>query len=378
MKNEELGMKVAYLIGSLNRGGAETLLLDVFRNVGKASYKMIGIHRKGGAYQDDFYAAGPKMIHCAPKRFGFMRYLWRLRKILLRENVTIVHAQQSIDCVYARMATIRTGIRVVETFHGYDFVANRYLKFIHSLSIRWADAVCFVSKSQRDYYVKEYRIKHVEKLHVVYNGIDFSKFDKVYPAPDFLANKSNRVRLAMVGNFVHVRSQNVIVNALHKLTEESGMRNVESVKWDFYFVGRRHEKEPWRYDDCVRYCAEHGLTDCVHFVGGRGDVPAILQHIDGFVYSTAHDTFGIAVVEALANGLPVVVNDWEVMKEITHNGEWATLFRTGDVADCAEAMRKLIENIEEAKQRAQEIAPKIREAYSIEAHIRRLSEVYKS
>ena len=72
------------------------MLLDVFRNADKAPFEMIGIHRKGGAYQEEFYAAGPKMILCAPKRMGVLRYLWRLRKLLLREGVTIVHAQQSI------------------------------------------------------------------------------------------------------------------------------------------------------------------------------------------------------------------------------------------------------------------------------------------
>ena len=160
-------IKVAYLLGSLNRGGTETLLLDVFRNADKASYEMIGIHRKGGAYQEDFYAAGPMMVKCAPRRFGWIRYLVQLRQLLKQENVTIVHAQQSIDCVYARLATIGTDIRVVETFHGFDFHAGRFNKWINWLSIRMADAVCFVSKTQRDYYIQAYRIKRTEKLHVV-------------------------------------------------------------------------------------------------------------------------------------------------------------------------------------------------------------------
>ena len=356
-------IKVAYLLGSLNRGGTETLLLDVFRNADKASYEMIGIHRKGGAYQEDFYAAGPMMVKCAPRRFGWIRYLVQLRQLLKQENVTIVHAQQSIDCVYARLATIGTDIRVVETFHGFDFHAGRFNKWINWLSIRMADAVCFVSKTQRDYYIQAYRIKRTEKLHVVYNGIDFSKFDKEYPEPDFLENRMS-VRLAMVGNFVHTRDQMVVVKALEKVDS-----------FDFYFVGRRDEKEPWRFDECVKYCEEHGIMN-VHFVGGRGDVPAILQHMDAFVYATAHDTFGIAVVEALANGLPVIVNDWGVMREVTRDGEWAMLYKTGDSVDCAETIRNLIEHIEEEKKRAQKIAQEVRNAYSIKTHLQRLAEVY--
>lgn len=372
-------MKVAYLFGSLNRGGTETLVLDVFRNAKKASFEMIGIHRKGGAYQDDFYSAGPKMVKCAPKRFGWIHYLLRLRHILQQEHVTVIHAQQSLDCIYARLATMGTGIRVVETFHSYDMGLGRYHKMIRALSILMADAVCFVSKAQRDYYEKTYGIKDAGKLHVIYNGIDLSKFDEVYEEPEFLeegkryeVRGKRTLRLCMVGNFVRGRSQMEVLKALAIVKSEE----LKVKSFDFYFVGKKREREGWRYDECVKYCEENGLMDHVHFVGGRGDVPAILQHMDGFVYASEHDTFGIAVVEAMANGLPVVVNDWDVMREITHDGEWATIYKTGDSEDCAKAIRNLLEHIEEEKERAKENAAKVRDEYSIEKHMERLEAVY--
>ena len=115
----EMKEKVAYLLGSLNRGGAETLMLDVFRNAEKAPFEMIGVHRKGGAYKDDFYSAGPKMIQCAPKRFGYIRYLMQLRKLFKSERVTIVHAQQPLEVIYAYLATIGMNIPITQTFHGF-------------------------------------------------------------------------------------------------------------------------------------------------------------------------------------------------------------------------------------------------------------------
>ena len=62
-------MKVAYLLGSLSRGGTETLVLDVFKNSEKASYDFIGIHRKDEPLKDDFYATMPDFIKCGPKGF---------------------------------------------------------------------------------------------------------------------------------------------------------------------------------------------------------------------------------------------------------------------------------------------------------------------
>ena len=379
-------MKVAYLLGSLNRGGTETLLLDVFRSAQSAPFGIIGVHRRDGAYRDDFYQAGPPMYRLFPHRFGWLRYLLRLRRLLLKERVSVVHAQQAIDCLYAVLATWGTDIRVVETFHGFDFGAGKRARWLNRLSIRMADAVCFVSGTQHDYFIRRYGLqKQLSKLHVVYNGVDFSKLDDPKAVPDFLSetgpatagNFGNHaaavplsgIRLAMVGNFVRVRAQNSICRSI-RLLREQGHTN-----FDFFFIGKRDEAEPWRYDDCVRYCRENGLGN-VHFLGGRGDVPAILQHIDGFVYATDHDTFGIAVVEAMAAGVPVVVNDWQVMTEITHDGQWAALYRTGDYADCARAVSGLIEHLPDRKRKAAAIAPEVRAAFSIERHINRLAEIY--
>ena len=364
-------MKIAYLLGSLLRGGTETMVLDEFRNADTAPYEMICIHRKGGPYLDDYYATGIKMIQCAPKRFGLMRYLWQLRKYLLHENVTIVHAQQSIDCIYAWLATIGTGIRVMETFHSYDIGLNRYNKWIRRISIQMADVVCFVSKAQRDYYIKNYRIRQLDKLEVVYNGVDFVKLDVAKSTVESVKCKveSGRIRLCMVGNFVRGRSQMVIVKALHKLKEKIG-------KWDFYFIGRKDEGQAWRYDECVQYCEDNQLTN-VHFVGARSDVPILLKTMDGFVYSTEHDTFGIAVIEAIAAGLPVVVNDWDVMKEVCGEAnEGIRYFRTEDVEDAADKIAELLGNLETSKKVAEANAKRVREKYSIEKHIERLNEVY--
>lgn len=376
-------MKVAFFIGSLNRGGTETLILDVCRNHRVTPFEVLLIHRNEGELSEQYHQTGVRMVRLKPKHGRYLSYLMAMRQVLKSEKVDILHAQTSTNAVLAILMTIESTIRVVSSFHGFSIGKQSPLtsRFI----IRHSSWSCFVSDYEREWYQKRCHVKSNHCV-VLYNGVDFSKLDIQYPEPDFLkkndqpkaglnshaADLSPRIRLAMIGNFVSGRSQNSLLRCIHQLVL-AGTRN-----FDFYFVGKRVDSEPERYDECVRYVEDNGLTDNVHFVGSRGDVPAILQHIDGFVYSTDHDTFGIAVVEAMAAGVPVLVNDWAVMKEITNNGQWGTLYKTNDAKNGAKVIADLIQKNQQYKQQAKQTALQVRQTFSIEQHIANLYELYQA
>ena len=359
--------------GSLNRGGKEVLLLDVFKNASKIGFQFIGISRKGGVLEPEFTNTGQKMYKISP-RFSFDPfYFWKLRSVLKKEQVNIVHTQQSLDAFYAWIACLCTGIKIITTFHGYDSLDLNKKSKILAFIVKRTDKNIFVSQSQRDFYVKKYGL-NLEKQAVVYNGISFDKFDRKYEVPDFLKKIDSpqaRLKMAMVGNFGRGRDQNSVcrfLNLLHR----------ENVVFGFYFVGKKIESEPWLYDDCVQYCEENGLNDCVHFLGSRSDVPAILQNIDVFVYSTVHDTFGIAVIEAIAVGMPVFVNDWAVMSEITENGKLVNLYKTKDEQDLLEKLMLFLQNKNEYIEKAKENSLIVRDKFSIEKHLQNLKKEYDS
>lgn len=365
-------IKVAYMLGSLNRGGTETLMLDVFRNANKAPFQFIGIHRKGGAYKDDFYAAGPKMIPCAPKRFGLVRYLIQLRRLLKSERVTIVHAQQPLEVIYAYLATIGMNIPIIQTLHGFYPMEGR-AGLLTRLSILLSKELCFVSQYEQKWYQHRMKIAN-DKCHVIYNGIDFLKFDMRGATMKDLEGERN-IKLCMVGNFMSGRDHITLTKALF-LLHKRGTDN-----YDFYFIGKRSDTEPKIYDSCKQLCVENNMGN-VHFLGARDDVPDLLKSMDGFVYCTDHDTFGIAPIEAMYSGLPVVVNDWPVMKEVCgeDNENIVYFFQSKNIEDCANTienlLRELKEPTEKFKSRCANNKKWVCERYSIEAYIRHLSNVY--
>ena len=65
------------------------------------------------------------------------------------------------------------------------------------------------------------------------------------------------------------------------------------------------------------------------------------------------------------------MNDWEVMKEITNEGEWATLFQTGSEEDCVSKIQEWMDR------RLQVPADVVRKQFSIENHIQALNRIYE-
>ena len=231
-----------------------------------------------------------------------------------------------------------------------------------------------MSNYQQEYYSQKYNLRP-DKQVVIYNGIKFSKFDRT-PNETTHSNLRKELKIddatllmGMVGNFVPGRDQMTLCRFLKLIKEQP-------VDFHFIFIGSKSETFPQIYEECLDFINRNGLSERVTFAGSREDVPALLNQLDAFLYATDHDTFGIAVVEAMAAGVPVFVNDWEVMNEITEEGKLATIYKTKDEKDLLEKFMLFLQTKETYKQKANEVSTIVRQKYSIEKYIENLKIVY--
>lgn len=354
-------MKVAFYIGRLNRGGAETLLADIF-NSESLPFEAVCVYRSEGNISESFHSANVPMIRL-PRKKSWLLYTIRMRKLLLREHVDIVHAQTSLNAIIAILCTMFTPIKVVNTFHGFSFAHAH--KLLRRFVFKGCDRMVFVSDYERQYYLKRGGFGAEKKCCVVYNGVNFDKFP-IVQKPE---KESKTVEMCMVGSFGSGRNHIFVCRFLHKLKEKG-------YDFHFSFIGGARDSERGVYEQCVSYCKENDLMDNVTFVGLSNDVPKLLSTMDAFVYATRHDSFGIAVIEAISAGLPTFVNDWEVMNEITHQGNLATLYMTNDEESLCSAYDYFVNHRDECWDKAHESAMAVREQYAIKNHIAGLAEVY--
>jgi glycosyltransferase involved in cell wall biosynthesis len=355
-------MKVAFYFGALNRGGAETLALDILTKCRSLNFETVCLYRNDGVLSKDFSNTGTHMLRVARKR-SWTVYLWHLCRAIRKNEINIIHAQTSLNAILAVICSWFTGVKVVTTFHGFSFVNSP--SFLRKIILKGSDRIIFVSEHLRDTFLKKGDFGCSDKCHVVYNGINFEKF--ALPVPGYRENGC--LKMCMVGSFGEGRNHMLVCRFLQLLKSEG-------VDFHFTFIGAARQKEMNLYNECVEYCNSHNLAGYVTFAGLCNNVPELLQDMDAFVYSTRHDSFGIAVIEAIAAGVPTFVNDWCVMNEITQGGRWATLYKSDDELSLLQVFKEFISDRKGFKTRALTSSKEVRDTYSIKRHIDSLTKVY--
>lgn len=351
-------MKVLHLSHSCNRGGAETLLLNLCKYaIHISDLEFDVITDLGGTLETEFSVLLANRFQKWPRR-GMLdiRYIFRLRRYLQHEGIHVVHTHTAGDALYAWLASRGLGIPIVDTHHGYRLQSRLQSRLVTRFLLPRITQSVFVSKTLLQFV--ESRVRKIRKTSVVYNGVHLTMDLNTMSKRDWRVPQG-AVLVGMVGNLTN--------NVRDPMTVCKGLRIVmdQGVKFFFLFVGGRNPKAPEFFDQCVNYCQSVGLIEKhVCFLGVRDDVSRVLASLDGFVYSTLEDTFGIAVVEAALTGLPILVNDHPTMREVLAPFD-PTYFRSADPIDFAEKFVAWVEQLHRLIEKSKKNAVLNKQRYSI-------------
>jgi len=320
---------------------------------------------------DEFRSSGVEVFSYNRKLPIDLGLVFKLKRIVNEKSVEVIHTHQAVDGLHAYLTKKITGVKIVMSFHGHipSLKDDSTLKFL----IPRMDANIAVSNSFLKRLSEEIKFNTSRNFHVIYNGIDIRKFyptDKKFRRE--LNLKDTDVLLGMVGNFNNdVRDQLTICKTLPSILRKYSNAH-------FAFVGGKSENYPRFFDDCFNFCKENHLLDRVHFVGARIDINDVLNSLNIFVYSSNHDTFGIAVIEAMISGLPIIINDLPALLEVTNNGKYASVFKSKSPEDLENKIITIIKNESERNKQADSGKEWAFKQFNIVNHIENLKKLYLS
>jgi glycosyltransferase involved in cell wall biosynthesis len=251
--------------------------------------------------------------------------------------------------------------------HTHDFNTPVFTRPLQKLLARPTDVGICVSESTREPAMRAYCTR-AERTFVIHNGIRLSDIaaveaDARAQVRAELGLDGRHTVIGMVGRMYPVKGHREMLEML-----EAVVTRLPLVR--LLLVGDGPERPA-----CEGLAAELGLTEHVRFLGQRGDVPRLLSAVDILAMPSRTEGLGLAAIEALAAGKPVVAYAVGGLCEVVRDRVDGRLV---DAGDRHAFVRALIELIESEQQRVSYGANARRHSmrFSLENHVQRLMECY--
>jgi glycosyltransferase involved in cell wall biosynthesis len=192
------------------------------------------------------------------------------------------------------------------------------------------DTLVFVSEAARRTH--SYR-GHLGKAVTVYNGVS------VHDLPNSEVNSRLDLGIPLGSKTIGYTAEFTGWKEHHVLLDAFAILAKEREDLHLLLVGTGHLFDATRKSIRNLFC-----KDRIHFVGPRRDACRLLSSVDVYAHVSNGEAFGIAVVEAMLAGVPVVASCAGALPEYVQNGKTGILFRTSDPVDLAEKIESLLNN----------------------------------
>ncbi len=259
--------------------------------------------------------------------------------VIKNNNLDLLHAHYAIPHASAAYMAKKIleqegkNIPVITTLHGTDITLvgrDKTYAPVVAFSINQSDAITAVSQNLRD---ETYKNFHIEKeIEVIYNFVDVARFTRK-PIDAFkkvMAPNGEKIILH-VSNFRKLKRIPDVVKIFYEVNKV--------VPSKLLFVGDGPERQT-----AEELCRELGLCDSISFVGRQDQMEDILAIADLFLLPSEYESFGLAALEAMAAGVPVVSTNAGGLKEINIPDETGYMSDVGDIKTMSNQVLSIIKD----------------------------------
>jgi glycosyltransferase involved in cell wall biosynthesis len=296
----------------------------------------------------------------------WLRFLVHLGWLLRRHRIQIIHTNSYVPGNYARLAAALLRVPlIVDHWHGFSRF-SRKRRLICRLLGRVTDLSLAVSQGVKDYLIEQIGLDP-DRIRVVRNGVDLARINRHRPR--------DQVRRDL-GLADATRALGLVARLDHWGKGHREFFTALAVLKDRYPVealiigGGRREAE------MLQLAAEMGLAGRVHFLGQRDDVPDLLAALDVFVLPSHSEGVSLALLEAMAAGLPVLASRVGGLPEVVIDGDNGLLIPPQDPEALAAALARLLDDPAWAQKLGANARRQVAEHYSLERLGREINEIY--
>lgn len=359
---------ILHVIETLERGGAESRLLEDVRNLVEFNHEVCYLFKDKDSLEDEFRKVGAK-VYCLAMRNnidffnGFIRFFLLIKKC----KPDIIHTHLFFSNIISRLACIfYPKIAYVQTIHAPDYKKNGSYIYSHYRYI--LELVTLMFKTPRFIAVSEYvkkqslkslRIKEGD-VEVIYNYLNDNWLSDFEPEK----RENNPRKMISVTHLHKQKGVEYLIRAM-KIVLDSGKVGL------LYIVGDGQEKQSLSI-----LIQNLNLDKNVFLLGKRNDVRKLISENDIFIFPSVNEGLGIALIEAMSQEKICIAFSVGPIPEIIDDGFNGFLVQSRDIEALAKKIIYVIDNYPQCKEISERARLKVKAKFSKENSVRLLAKCY--
>lgn len=298
-------IKVLQYTSSMNRAGAETLLMNIYRNINrdKFEFHFITHYKEKSDYEDEIIKLGGKVIYIdRPKIKNLPKYSKDFRALVENYgpyNAIHSHMQLFNGIVLREAKKNNIEVRISHAHLNGDYnKSTLFRKIYERYSMNMIDKYSNY-KMSCSYDSGKY-LYNSEQFMLLNNAIDINLFNlekKEYFIHEELGLERNIKFITNIARFVDAKNHDFIIEIFDKVMKTDN-------SYRLLLVGEGELKEK-----IINKCKEKGIEKYVYFLGIRSDINKILASTDVFLMPSILEGLPVVLVEAQAAGIPCIVSN---------------------------------------------------------------------
>lgn len=365
------------ILPRLEAGGVERGTIEITRGLVAAGYKAIVVSEGGRlAYQVESAKGMHITLPVASKNpFTMLFNVFRIRKLINKYNVDIVHARSRAPAWSAYRAALKTRAKFVTTFHGTYSIGNWFKRKYNSVMVL-GERVIAISDFIKEHILENYECEP-DRIRVIHRGVDIEQFHpekvnhrRIMQMLDKLNVPEDKQIVLLPGRFARWKGHEVLLRALVPLNKD-----------DYYclLVGD-YQRNPSYRRELEKLIKELDLVGSVRIVGHMVDMPAVyaISNIVVSASTSQPEAFGRIAVEGQAMGKMVVATDHGGACETILPNKSGWLVEPGNVEALSAGINKALNLSDQMRKRvANKAIGHIRKEFSVVQMIEKTLAVYQ-
>jgi glycosyltransferase involved in cell wall biosynthesis len=367
--NNKKPIRILHVVGAMNMGGTETMLMNIYRNIDreKVQFDFLSYSKEEAYYDLEIEGMGGRIIKLSNTQ-SIIELISAIKKY---GPYDAVHAHTLFHCgiviAAAKFAGVKKRIAHAHTNQDkhYSLVKKVYIRSMRNIINLISTDLLACSKEAASYLFGANCINDPRYIYFP-NLIDYSKFlrDRQKEVNEFKVKQKidNSIVIGHIGRFIAAKNQRFLLEIMKKVIKKSN--NIKLV-----LVGDGELRE-----EIEQTAIKMGIYDNLRFVGIRDDIPVMLQSMDIFVFPSIYEGLGLVLLEAQVSGVPCIVSD-AIQPEADLGINLFTVISLKELADVwADKVLELAVKKENDKKKIVESLEK--SGYSLTVGIKKLLDIY--